>query len=129
MSKLEFSTQLKKQELTLSTSEGDVDLEITERTVGDSIYQNELMKPMFDEDDKLKANIPVAALWLCKIKAVLKHPDGTRFYAGEDVFDLVDTLPGELIEELNKVVDSVNPVQNVSESSEPETIDTKKNKD
>ncbi len=110
---MRISSMLKSKPLTLETSEGDVELKLTELSIGDNERYMKLMKPLLEKEGKVKAGTTMSDLSVIRVMCSLKHLDGRYYFDGElkDV-EVKDYPPGMfsvMVDEIIKLEPSVEP--------------------
>lgn len=104
----------KSEPLTLETSEGEVNLMVTELTYNDITRHNELIKHMYDEKNQIKDSAKLIDLTAARVMCAIKNLDGTYYFnqvSVEEYLEHVADAPGDFTLQLNDVVTRVNPYQ------------------
>lgn len=126
---MKLSLVPKSTPLTLETSEGDVELFITKFTVADAEFREELMSSTW-KDDSIPDYSKLNRFNIARMMCAVKDKDGNYFFTGS-IDDVRKSIAKEIIEEICKEVDVVNPIAipTVDDSGKPETaLNTKKKK-
>ncbi len=120
---MRISSILKRKLITLETSEGDVELQLTEMSIGDNERYMSLIKPFLDKDNKVKKDVKVSNLTVARVMCSLKYLDGQYYFDGELESVNVNQYPPGMFVAMNDELSKLEPV--VSDTPD-KTLDTVK---
>lgn len=122
---MKLSTITKRKFIELETSEGDVELYISEMTVADAERQSSLLKPYITDDGHVKPGVQLKVFTVARVMSALKRVDNDDYYFGQDTVEQCITessaMPLGLMNQLNDVVTELNPYP-----EEDDSLDSKK---
>ncbi len=107
---MKISSVLKRVPITLETSEGDVELQLTEMSIGDNERYMNLIKPFLDKDGKLKKDTKMSSLTVSRVMCSLKYPDGQYYFDGALESVNVDQYPPGMFIAMNQELSKLDPV-------------------
>lgn len=113
----------------LETSEGVVELKVTEFTIADGERREKLIRPIFD-DENVSYIEKLNAFNIARIMCGLKDTDGNYYFHGDDIHWVRGKLGKNLADALAQLVDELNPLPVPPSSDEGEkesALDAKKN--
>lgn len=112
----------------LETSEGVVELNVTEFTVADGERREKLIRPIFN-DENVSYIEKLNAFNIARIMCALKDTDGNYYFHGDDITWVRGKLGKNLADALAQLVDELNPlpVPPSSDDEKESALDAKKN--
>lgn len=116
---MKLSMLTKRIPFTLETEDGDVELFITQFSVGDAEYREKLMKDHWDNTDYVSK---LNSFNLARIMTSIKTDIGDCYFTGS-IDDVRSVLSMDIANALITEVDKLNPLP-----KSDETLDTKKKK-